>query len=288
VERDTKHTLIAIGAVAAVIGVVFLALFASSGYHLPQTTVVESQSMQHGKGSQIGTIDTADMIILKNKDMIAVQSFVDGYQTGYQTFGSYGNVVVYSRGEDQNPIIHRLILWLDYNEDGTWSAPSLAGYPKELWSAASGEDYNRLSGVFHMKNMGYNGNVDATLDLNRLKDIYPHSGFITMGDYNTIFDQPSNVSGVKGLVTEENIKSVAWIEIPWVGVFRMYMNDKMNTVNEMVPNTVPSLIASIFMVVFLLIGISFMLDRLYYKKYRKNLIEEMNAPTPLFPVEREK
>jgi len=281
VEKDTKHTIATIAAVVAVIAVVFIGLFISSGSHLPQTTVVESESMQHGTGSQIGIIDTADMIILKGMDRATVTSFVEGYQTGYQAFGSYGDVIVYSRGANLNPVIHRAILWLDYNEEsGTWSAPSLAGFPSEFWSATGSEDYNDLSGTLHLKNMGYAGNVDASLNLDRLKDIYPHSGYITMGDNNTVFDQPSNITGVHGLITVEDIKSVAWIEIPWVGVFRMMLNDRMDVVDRTVPNTIPSLVASVLLVVFMLIGISFLLDKRYYGKYKKSLVEEMNTPPP--------
>ncbi|MCL2510029.1 MAG: S26 family signal peptidase, partial [Methanomassiliicoccaceae archaeon] len=114
-ETDTKHTIITVVAVIAVIAVVFMGLSIGSGSTLPQTTVVESESMQHSVGSQIGIIDTADMIILKNKDKSPIETYVDGYNNNYQTFGSYGNVIVYSRGADQNPIIHRAILWLDYN-----------------------------------------------------------------------------------------------------------------------------------------------------------------------------
>ena len=280
-EKDTKHTIATIAAVVAVIAVVFIGLFISSGSHLPQTTVVESESMQHGTGSQIGIIDTADMIILKGMDRATVTSFVEGYQTGYQAFGSYGDVIVYSRGANLNPVIHRAILWLDYNEEsGTWSAPSLAGFPSEFWSATGSEDYNDLSGTLHLKNMGYAGNVDASLNLDRLKDIYPHSGYITMGDNNTVFDQPSNITGVHGLITVEDIKSVAWIEIPWVGVFRMMLNDRMDVVDRTVPNTIPSLVASVLLVVFMLIGISFLLDKRYYGKYKKSLVEEMNTPPP--------
>jgi len=289
VEKDTKHTIVTIVVAIVIVVVVFLGISAASGSSMPQTTVVESESMQHGVGSHIGIIDTADMIILKNVNNTTIQTYVDGYKSGYQTFGGFGNVIVYSRGVDLNPVIHRAILWLNYNGDGTWSAPSLQGYPLDRWSdTISGErvnDYNSLSGTLILNGMGYHGNIAASIDLDRLATVFPHSGYITMGDNNTVFDQPSNIAGVSGLVAKEQVKSVAWIEIPWIGVFRMMMSGNMDIVNEQVPNTVPSLVAVIIMIIFLLTGIGFLFDHRYYRKYRKELSKEMNAPTPLLPVE---
>jgi hypothetical protein len=116
----------------------------------------------------------------------------------------------------------------------------------------------------------------------------PHSGFLTKGDHNDGFDQPTNVTGVSGLVKYEQINAVAWIEIPWMGAFKMMWNGKGNVLDNKAPNTIPSLSAFILSVIFLLFGLSFLLDRRYYNKYRKGLYEEMNAPTPIFPVEDEK
>jgi signal peptidase len=136
--------------------------------------------------------------------------------------------------------------------------------------------------------MGYAGNLTATINLDTLARISPHSGYITKGDHNTGFDQPSNVSGVNGLITYDQIKSVAWFEIPWVGVFKMIIEGKLDVVNVWVPNTIPSLFSAILLVIFSLIGVSFLLDQRYYKNYRKKLSNDMNAPTPLFPVEPDK
>ncbi|MCL1810791.1 MAG: S26 family signal peptidase [Methanomassiliicoccaceae archaeon] len=285
-KKETKHAIIVIVAAFAVIAVGFIGVYVSSGVNPPQT-VVESWSMQHGKESQIGIIDTGDVILLKNKDKVDICSYVDGYTTGYQKFGDYGDVIIYSRGETLNPVIHRAILWLEYNGDHTWSAPSLANYPSDMWSCTGGDDHNNLSGTLTMKEMGYDGSYDPTLNLNTLADRFPHSGFITMGDNNSGFDQPSNTPGVNGLVAYEQINSVAWKEVPWVGAFKMLLNGKRSVLDDAVPNTIPSLAAAIIGIVFLLVGISFLFDQRYYKKYRKELINEMNAPAPSFPLEEE-
>jgi len=290
VEKDTRNTLLTIVAVIAAFAFVFMGIAIGSGNVLPQTTVVESESMQHGVGSQIGIIDTADMIILRNPDKAPIETYVDGYINNYQTFGSYGNVIIYSRGDGVNPVIHRAILWLDYNDaTGTWSAPSLANYPSDRWTATSGADYNNLSGTLTLKSIVYiSGSHDASIDLNSLAKNWPHSGYLTKGDNNSGFDQSTTLDGggPYGLIQEERVKSVAWLEVPWVGVFRMWLNNNMKKVDSQVPNTVPSLAAAIFLIVFILYGLSFLFDQRYYNKYRKQLIEEMNAPSPPITVEK--
>ena len=61
------------------------------------------------------------MVLVKDKNKCDIISYVEGSQTGYSTFGDYGNVIVYYR-DSGNPVIHRAFLWLDYN-NGIWSAP---------------------------------------------------------------------------------------------------------------------------------------------------------------------
>jgi len=299
VEKGTKHMLIAIAAVVFIVATIFAGISMASGVSPPQTIVV-SQSMQHGTESSLGVIDTGDMIILKSKDKVTIQSYVDGYNSGYETFGLYGNVIVYDRGPSQDPVIHRAILWLEYNNDGTgtWSAPSLQNYPAYRWSCngSTAESdptlYEHLSGVLILSYLGYAGNLPPlSINLDNLPKV---SGFITMGDNNSNFDQTGGI--VSGLVTRDQIKSVAWIEIPWVGVFKMWFGPQTvgqdgftprERIDALVPNTIPCLAAAILLIIFLLVGISFLFDQRYYKKYKKELSKDINAPAPLFLVEDE-
>jgi len=283
VESDTKHAAMVLVAAVVIIAAVFIGVSAASGVSPPQTIVV-SESMQHGMKSHIGVIDTGDLIVVKDKNKVEIRSYVDGYNTGYEKFGNYGDVIIYNR-DVGNPVIHRAILWLDLNGDGTWSAPSLGKYPKELWSCTGGDDYNRLSGMLTMEKLGYGGNISCTLNLDALVKNGSGSGFITMGDNNRGFDQPS-LSSV--LVSKERIKSVAWFEIPWVGVFSMIRDGKLDVIDKNVPNTIPSLAAAVLLIVFLLIGISFLIDHRYYLRFRKEMENEIDAPTPIFPLENEK
>jgi hypothetical protein len=133
--------------------------------------------------------------------------------------------------------------------------------------------------------MGYNENYSPRINLDDSK-MGSESGFITMGDNNAIFDQPNAVPGVNGLITYDNVRAVAWIEVPWVGAFKLMMNGDMLVVDTKVPNTVPCLVAAILLIVFLLVSIGFLNDHRYYTKYRKELYDEFNAPTPILPVEK--
>lgn len=287
-EKDTKHAIIVVVIAVAVIAVGFIGLYKASGVSPPQTIVV-SESMQHGIGSNIGVIDTGDVIIVKDKDKLDIQTYVDGYHSGYQTFGDYGNVIIYERGDYQNPVIHRAILWLDYNGNGTWSAPSLENYPYRsesdgLWSCTSGSNYMSLSGTLTLYKMGYGDNINPSIDLDTLARNYAHGGYLTMGDNNSGFDQQYGISK-NGLIEYDIIRSVAWIEIPWLGSFKMILNGETDTLSRLVPNTIPSLAGSMLFIIFLIVGISFLFDYRYYSKIRKELDEERNAPTPSFLVE---
>lgn len=286
-DKETKQTIIIAVIAVIMIGGVYVGISKASGVD-PSQTIVESGSMQHGIGSNFGVIDTGDVIIVKDKGKADIISFVEGYNIGYKTFSNYGDVIIYDRGSVLNSVIHRAILWLDYNGDGTWSAPALVDYPSDLWSASSGNDPMRLSGTLTIKNLGYTNSVTASVSLDRLVALSSPSGYLTMGDNNMGFDQPASLAGVSGLIPYEKIVSVAWIEIPWLGSLKMMLNGKGDAVDRWVPDTIPSLTATMISIIFLVVGISFLYDYRYYTKHKKELTEEMNAPTPSFPVEDKK
>lgn len=272
-DKDTKQSLVVIAVAFVIIATAFFGLYNASGVNPPQT-VVESNSMQHGPVSNFGVIDTGDMVIIKSKEKTEIVSYVEGYVSDYQTFGMYGNVIIYDRGPAINPVIHRAILWLDYNGDGTWSAPALKEYPTELWTCTSGHDPTMLSGTLTMYKLGYEKNKNPTIDLKSLEKVSASSGYITMGDNNGGFDQPKSVAGVNGLITYDQIRSVAWIEVPWLGAVKMMLNGKIDALDRYVPNTIPNLAATLLLIITLIAGLSFLFDYRYYGKIRKELKNE--------------
>ncbi len=253
-------------ALAVVLCVVFgakIVMGSVSGASSP-FTVVESQSMQHDSGrSDIGTIDTGDMVLVRSLDKHGkIITYVEGSQTGYSRFGEYGDVIIYERGGGQNPVIHRAILWLEYNNDElkTWNAPSLANWEyRSQWYCPSGFDYGHLSGTLTLYNVGEFGKKVSV----NLSQIQPNSGYLTMGDSrdNTNFDQTMGI--INSPINDGLIKSVAWKEIPWLGAVKLIMKDNAVALNACAPNSVPNLIFAMASFVISLILVSFLMDAIY-------------------------
>ncbi|MCW6167839.1 MAG: S26 family signal peptidase [Thermoplasmatales archaeon] len=96
----------------------------------PPVYVVQSRSMQHGPNDQLGLINTGDLVMSKKVSFDAITPYVVAMSSRYTTYGEYGDVVLYEpNGGTATPIIHRAIVYLQYNANGTYSAPSLAGLP---------------------------------------------------------------------------------------------------------------------------------------------------------------
>ena len=244
-NKADRNLLISIG----VIIIVFVGGYASLVVYTGMTSpfsIVMSQSMQHDPDqSEIGSIDTGDIVIVRDPDKTQIQSYVEGTQSGYRSFGDYGSVIIYDRGGGQNPVIHRAILWLDYNsESDTWSAPSLADYDgswhyeyrDESGVVQERNDFNNIRGTLYFEDITVSGkNVSINLD-----SLDKSSGYLTMGDNsetNPNFDQPSIIDHT---VSYEEIRSVPIAEIPWLGTLKILVNGGDNL--EYVPNSLPSFV----------------------------------------------
>ena len=85
----------------------------------PSMVVVESDSMQHSDDEAfLGVMDTGDMVLVKSiEDEDDVVSYMKGKRIGHETYGEYGDVVIYRKNgyKDTTPVIHRAIIWLEYN-----------------------------------------------------------------------------------------------------------------------------------------------------------------------------
>ncbi|MDR0523951.1 MAG: S26 family signal peptidase [Candidatus Methanoplasma sp.] len=255
----------ALMAVLAVAGA-FAAVVYESGADHPLSTV-RSYSMQHGKESQLGVIDVGDLIVVKAPDRKGVVTYVEGLVSGYRSMGSYGDVILFDSSGTN--IIHRAILYLEYNGDGTWSAPALRDYPESKWFCGSGAPWDALKGTLVLKDMRYTGELAVEINLDDLAAKYPHSGYLTMGDYNTALDQRANVSD--GLVKAEDIKGVAWMEIPWAGSIKLLMSGNNTMLNGYAPNSIPCLAASIAAILLLALGFNVAFDHFAVRRRRDAL-----------------
>ena len=272
---DSKGMLIVLVTAVIAVAVVVSALFIYSGMNRP-LTVVESNSMQHSDDtSYLGIIDTGDMAVMVSPDKKSVTTYVEGYHENYSKFGSYGDVIIYYR-QTGNPVIHRAIIWLDY-EDGKWSAPSLKNYPLDRWSNEG--TWNDLYGVLTLKDLPCkDGTKDISIDLDRLALVQGCcSGYLTKGDRNDYFDQNSSIHAQP--VQKSELKAVAGLEIPWLGCIKLLVKDK-NT--NMIPQNSINCLWILIIDIIIFIALVSILFEYHYTMKRKN------APTPPFPLEDEK
>ena len=83
---------------------------------MPPLVVVESNSMQHDAGGEVGTIDAGDLVLVHSPNDNRIISFAeatdkDSPYYGYESLGMEGDVIIYERnGESEStPIIHRAL-----------------------------------------------------------------------------------------------------------------------------------------------------------------------------------
>ena len=268
-DKDTKDIICVAVVAFLIIVMTTVSLMAYSGLSSP-LTVVESNSMQHSKDtSSIGIIDTGDMIVMVSPDKVSVTTYVEGYKTGYQKFGLYGDVIIYKRSNGQNPVIHRAIVELIYNGDNTWSAPSLKDYSTDYWDNSGSHNWKSMTGFFTMYNLGWRG-LSATINLD---DLPKHSGYLTNGDNNilsetkTYFDQSTTIAGSLGLIQDKDIKAVAGLEIPWLGCIKLELNGK--NVNMIPQNSMPCLLVAFIDVVIFFIMLSLIMSLFFASLEKK-------------------
>lgn len=248
-KSDDKRFIACMGVIIAIIIGGYASLVSYTGLNAP-FSVIMSESMQHdNQRSEIGIIDTGDVVIVENKDRSDIQSYIESTVSGYSTFGDFGSVIIYNRDSPSNPVIHRAILWLDYDPStDTWNAPSLNDY--------RGSWYWEYMGVKHTETTGIRGILhfdDITqshkcpsIDLDRLNIEDKKSGYLTMGDNtrNVTFDQGTSI--VSHMIGIEDIRSVPIMEIPWIGTIKLLFKNESKL--ECVTNSIPSL-AMLFLIV---------------------------------------
>ncbi|MCL2786203.1 MAG: S26 family signal peptidase [Methanomassiliicoccaceae archaeon] len=246
-KKDTRNTLIAVAAVAAVFVTAYTCVIIYSGSSVPFYTI-ESGSMMHSDRSKIGVIDTGDMVIIKDPSKVCVVTYIEGHETGYEKFGDHGDVIIYHHPGGRT-IIHRAILHLELNSDGsTWSIRGLDEYSGTKTYGGSDGAY---TGTLTLSGFGYDESKSITVNLDSVAFKAAGSGYITMGDRNTMDD------GV--LVTDDMVIAVAMHEIPWLGCIKLFLT---GTNTDSIPtNSTWSLIIAIALPIILLFTANFLYER---------------------------
>ncbi len=202
----------------------------------PPAYVVQSESMQHGPNDQLGLINTGDLVLSKKVSFDSITPYVVAMASRYTTYGEYGDVVLYEpNGGTATPIIHRAIVYLQYNANGTYSAPSLAGLPcgtaanavYRVTSSPNGCGALGMSGELVLYHIGWR---DATVNITLSpEDLGAHSGLVTMGDNNLspqgcstgCYGIADQADGASTLVEPGWVIGVARGMIPWIGAARL-------------------------------------------------------------------
>lgn len=97
VSGDNKGFILTILVIVIVFIGGYAALVVYTGSSVPFSSVV-SESMQHDNDrSQIGVIDTGDIVIVRDPEKTDIHSYVESLADGYESFGNYGSVIIYNR-----------------------------------------------------------------------------------------------------------------------------------------------------------------------------------------------
>ncbi len=224
----------------AIIVLLIVGLFAYT-QNWPPIYVVESSSMQHGTTDVLGLINTGDLVLAQKVSVSSIIPYVIGLETGYHTYGEYGDVVLYHpNGGGQTPVIHRAILYLDWNPSSrSYDIPDLNGLACGNASNAvystpgtpGGCGTTGLRGTLELYHIGWrSANVSVDLASPALGG---HSGFLTMGDNNVLcagsncVGTPDQSGGttpqISELVEPGWVIGVARGMIPWFGSLKLLL-----------------------------------------------------------------
>ena len=215
-EHDPLKTLLlemalAVGMIACLVG----AMFIHTG-SMPPLVVVESKSMIHEEGGELGSIDAGDLILVHDQPGDTIVTYAeatdpDNTAYGYQQHGLEGDVIIYAKnGEGGTPIIHRAIMRVVAEETvlpdrtATTPCPEEATYDAErtaedglpgscilTWSVpgTSVKDVSNVTVRFDGTDAAYydcerpaHAGVEAHLVVWQWKP--EHEGMLTLGDNN--------------------------------------------------------------------------------------------------------
>ncbi len=229
--RDTCVALL-------LVGTMLFAMYAYTGLW-PPLVVIESNSMMHSEEntSYVGVIDTGDMVLVKDVDRVGdIETYVEGFVSGHRTYGDFGDVVIYNSGGDSSstPIIHRAMLYLEENGDGTYTCEALQYLPEDKWRTSDTRDtWDGLSSTLTILDVGYRDQL-VVISVDRLHG----TGFITKGDHNSAIDQSQSISSYRP-VELDWVVGKARGELPWFGLLKLWATGTLGSAAP--PNSVTNL-----------------------------------------------
>lgn len=226
-----KPVAIALVVVALILG----SLFLYTG-NWPPMVVVESGSMQHSSTyAYLGDLNIGDVVLVKKVSSAPqVSTYVSGEASGYTTYGEFGNVIIYRPyGSTQvTPIIHRAILYLEYNSTGGgYDVPSLGNLPASQWYVMSpvGNTHSMYNIKYDIKllDVGY-PHTAVIIPITSFLGKANYNGFVTMGDHNHAVYGENATDQSLGIfplpVKTQWIDGIAVGDMPYVGLLKLFLS----------------------------------------------------------------
>jgi len=240
---------------AVIVSAVMASLWVYTGFIWPPMVVVESGSMMHGKDSALGIIDTGDLTLVKKvesrHDIITYIEANPDYNTtsrahkGYKQYGDYGDVVIYEKnGMSGTPVIHRAIIWVEYNTSDANMGRPCADIPDlDMFCVHQ----------FSLPDATYR-HEDILIDFNVIfnRDYARHDGFLTHGDHNQpVVDQaslPDKNGNTVSSIPVEWLVGKAEGELPWFGIMKLLASGSLKT-DDVPPSSWKGLVVSIILII---------------------------------------
>ena len=164
-----------------VIFIIFICLTAYSA-RWPPIVGIESDSMMHGDDSSIGTMDTGDIVIMKSvSGRQDISTYMESKSSNYKTYNSYGDVIGFKKnGGSGTEVIHRAVVWLEYNSSGNNGNPNLINFGSFDIPSLGLNNVTRFT-IYNYEPNDMNVTLDLTTILHNFHDYnrQPHSGFLT-------------------------------------------------------------------------------------------------------------
>ena len=185
---------------------------------IAETITIESDSMSHGDKSSSETLESGDVVeIISVSNRKDITTYFMGKEKGYKKFGDFGDVIAYYKNGDESSsiVIHRALLWLEYNASGYHLDKIQNNMVRKKGSFDIPElNMFNVSNRIYFDEFGYN-KINISINFNLILTnferfgVIPHSGFLTKGDRNLGCDQISTLTDSFG-------KSVEPVKLEWI------------------------------------------------------------------------
>jgi len=268
-KKEQKDLIISVLIAVLLISSILGALYLYTG-NWPPMVVVESGSMEHSATyGYFGDLNIGDIVLVKKvSSPSSIYTYVTGEAAHFYSYGEFGNVIIYKPfGLNTTPIIHRAIIYLQYNASGGgYNAPSLSLLPSSQWFviAPSGKLHTIYDIKYNIEilNVGYSS-TPVIIPVENMLQSDRYSGFVTMGDHNhAVYGEYATDQslGISSLVRFSWVEGVATGYLPYLGIVKLFIS------GELPSDTPSNSIEAAAAIVVAIIAVPFAFEWFYERK----------------------